>query len=162
MGTHVGTHIDAPFHMLGNGKTLGEFPIEHFIGPGRYIRLENKNYDLEKLKQAGIQAGDIVVFHSGMSSVYDDAEYFEDYPAMPDEVANYLAEQKVKIVGLDMCSPDHEVFSAHKILLAANVLIIENLTNLDKLADKEFTVYALPLNLQIDGAPARVIAEVKD
>jgi kynurenine formamidase len=46
-------------------------------------------------------------------------------------------------------------------LLGGEVLIIENLANLDKLTGKEFTVYALPIKLDIDGAPARVIAEVK-
>ncbi len=40
------------------------------------------------------------------------------------------------------------------------MLIIENLTNLDKLAGKDFTVYALPIKLELDGAPARVIAQV--
>jgi arylformamidase len=61
-----------------------------------------------------------------------------------------------------MASPDHEPFNVHKILLSAGVLIIENLTNLDELSGKEFTVYALPVKLQIDGAPARVIAQINN
>lgn len=161
IGTHVGTHIDAPLHMLANGKSLDKFPIEHFVGRGVYIKMENKKFDLNKLKQADIRQGDIVIFHSGMSDEYGKETYFEDYPAMPEEIAKYLVEKKIKMVGLDTCSPDHEEFIAHKILLAGEVLIIENLTNLNGLEGKKFTVYALPIKLQIDGAPARVIAELK-
>jgi kynurenine formamidase len=67
------------------------------------------------------------------------------------------------MVGVDTYSVDNQDdFPIHKILLSGNVLIIENLTNLRQLADKNFTIYALPINLQIDGSPARVIAEVKE
>jgi len=59
-----------------------------------------------------------------------------------------------------MGSPDHEPFPIHKLLLSNDVLIIENLTNLEKLAGKEFRIIALPINLQEDAAPARVIAEL--
>ena len=67
------------------------------------------------------------------------------------------------MVGVDAGSVDTmDDFPIHKILLAAQVLIIENLTNLNQLAGKDFRVYALPVKLDVDGAPARVIAEVED
>lgn len=162
MGTHVGTHIDAPFHMIENGKTLDQIPIDQFVGRGRLINVENKKFDLEKVKQGGIKAGDIVLFNTGIISDYHDEKYFTIYPEIPEEIARYLVDIKVKIVGVDMCSPDHPPFKVHKILLGAGILIIENLTNLDKLVSKEFTVYALPIKLQLDGAPARVIAQIHD
>lgn len=68
----------------------------------------------------------------------------------------------MKLVGVDTCSVDHEEFVAHRALLGNDVLIIENLTNLSALEGKEFTIYALPIKLQIDGAPARVIAQIKE
>lgn len=160
LGTHIGTHIDAPLHMIDDGKTLDQIPINQFIGRGVYIKLEDKTFDIDGIKQANIQEGDIVLFHTGMSDIYHRPEYF-DYPEIPKEIAEYLVDKKVKMVGVDMCSPDHEPFKIHKILLGAGVLIIENLTNLAELAGKEFTVYALPIKLQVDGAPARVIAEIK-
>jgi arylformamidase len=160
IGTHVGTHVDAPAHMLEGGKTLNQIPIEQFVGRGVYIKAED-GFDLATVKSAGIQAGDIVLFHSGMSDNYHDSIYFETYPAMSEEIANFLVEAKVKMVGVDTCSVDNQDgFPIHKTLLAGNVLIIENLTNLAQLADKQFTIYALPLNVQIDGAPARVIAQI--
>lgn len=161
LGSHAGTHIDAPYHMVEGGRGLGQMPVEAFIGRGCYIRIADKTFDVRDLEQANIQAGDIVLFHTGMGELYDNDSYLTDYPAIPEDVARYLVEKKVKMVGVDMCSVDHEVFAAHRTLLGGEVLIIENLTNLEQLAGKEFTVYALPINLQTDGAPARVIAEIK-
>ncbi len=160
MGTHVGTHIDAPAHMISGGLTLDKLHIEQFVGPGKYIAVAN-SFVLETVKQANLQAGDIVLFHTGMSDKYYDPVYFEDYPAMSEEIAKYLVDRKVRMVGVDTCSVDNiDGFPIHKILLGAGVLIIENLTNLGELSGKEFKVYALPLKLDIDGSPARVIAEV--
>jgi arylformamidase len=159
--SHTGTHIDAPVHMLADSqKTLGTYPLEQFVGRGVYIDVTTKKFDLAMVRSADIQAGDIVLFHTGMSDVYHESVYYDDYPAIPEDIANYLAAQKVKMVGVDMCGVDHEPFPIHKILLAGDVLIIENLTNLDALAGKDFDVYALPLKLDIDGSPARVIAQL--
>lgn len=162
MANHVGTHIDAPMHMVSGGKSLDQIPIDNFIGRGRLIEVKNKVFDMEAIKLAGIQAGDIVLFYTGMISKYGEDEYYNDRPEMPDDVAKYLVAKKVKIVGMDMLSPDKEPFKIHRILLGGGVLITENLTNLDKLIGKQFTVYALPIKFQLDGAPARVIAQIHD
>lgn len=159
IGTHAGTHIDAPRHMVKNGKSLDEIPVEHFIGRGVYIKVAG-SFSLDVIKKANIQEGDIVLFHTGMSDVYHEPAYYNNYPAMTDEIGRYLVEKKVKMVGVDMCSVDHEPFPVHRILLKDDVLIIENLTNLGVLEGKEFTITALPIKLQIDGAPTRVIAEI--
>lgn len=160
LGTHVGTHMDAPNHMLKEGVTLDKVPVDQFVGRGVYVKVEGE-FSVKQLEAAGIQAGDIVLLHTGLSDRYQDLEYFETYPAMSQEVADYLVAKKVKIVGLDTCSPDHDEFIAHRTLLAGNVLIVENLTNLAALAGQKFTVYALPIKLELDGAPTRVIAVVE-
>lgn len=162
ISTHIGTHIDAPLHMIAGGKTLEQISVDQFVGPGQLIEVD-KEFSLARLQQADIQPGDIVLFHTGMSEHYHEPVYFERYPAMSEEIARYLVERKVKMVGVDAGGVDNaDGFPVHKILLAGNVLIIENLTNLAQLTDKEFTVYALPIKLDVDGAPARVIAEVKE
>lgn len=160
--THAGTHMDAPLHMIANGKTLDQFSIEQFVGHGRLIDVQ-EGFKLEKLEQASIQPNDIVFFRTGMSQHYHVPIYFQKYPVMAEEIADYLVKKKVKMIGVDACSVDsQESFPIHKILLDSDVLIIENLTNLEQLAGKEFKVYALPIKLDVDGAPARVIAEVKE
>ena len=159
VGTHVGTHVDAPRHMIEGAKGLDGIPVERFFGRGVYIK-SGKSFDLEIVKQAAIEEGDIVLFHTGMSDVYHQADYYESYPALPEDIVNYLVEKKIKMVGVDMCSVDHEPFPMHKILLSNDVLIIENLTNLGALEGNNFKIYAFPIKLEMDGAPARVVAEL--
>lgn len=159
IGTHAGTHIDAPLHMIDGGKSLDQMPLEQFVGRGVLVEVKDKKFDLAAVQQAGVQKDDIVLFHTGFSDIYHQPEYFE-HPSITEEIANYLVEKKVKMVGVDMASPDHPPFKIHKILLGGGVLIIENLTDLAQLAGKDFTVYALPIKLQIDAAPARVIVQM--
>jgi kynurenine formamidase len=161
VGTHVGTHIDAPFHMIAGGKTLNQIPIEQFVGRGCYVKVEGNKIDLETVQKVDVREGDIVLLHTGAIEFYHEPRYYSDTPEIPEDVARYLVDKKIKMVGMDMSGPDEEPFKTHKILLSGGVLIIENLTNLDKLAGKDFTVYALPIKLGIDGAPARVIAQIK-
>jgi len=162
IGTHAGTHIDAPSHMILNGKTLDQIPLVTFLGRGVYIKIQNKRFDMQAITSIRIQEGDIVLFHTGMSDRYTEKDYFQEYPAFPEELANYLVQKKVKIVGVDMGNIDHDTFSVHKIFLQNEILILENLTNLSLLENKQFTIYAFPLKLSLDGSPVRVIADVKE
>lgn len=160
MGTHAGTHIDAPSHMLEKGKGLNQFPLKKFTGRGVYIKITNGKFDLRKIKTLDIKKNDVVLFHTGMSDSYERPEYFSVYPAIPQDVANYLITKEINIVGVDSCSVDHDEFHAHKLFLKNDILIIENLTNLSSLEGKQFTVSAFPLNLQLDGSPIRVVAQI--
>jgi arylformamidase len=161
LGTHSGTHIDAPAHMIPGGKTLDKFGVEAFIGRGYYIFLQNGVFTLEAVQAADIQQGDIVIFDTQMSYHYKKPEYFTNYPVMSAEIAQYLVDKKVKMVGVDTCSVDNTLkFPIHKILLGSNVLIIENLTNIEQLTGYDTTIYALPIKLDLDSAPARVVAEI--
>lgn len=158
-----GTHIDSPWHMVQNGKKLDEIPIDKFIGRGRLINVKKSgDFDLETVQKAGIEEGDIVLFYTGMAEVYGQDEYYGNGRIeVSTEIAEYLVEKNVKMIGLDMCSPDKEPFPVHRILLGSDILIIENLTNLESLDGENFSVYALPIKTQLDGAPARVIAIIE-
>ncbi|MBN1170218.1 cyclase family protein [Candidatus Micrarchaeota archaeon] len=135
-GNHFSTHIDAPFHMVAGGKKLDEFPVETFTGSG--IVLDGENPDLEK-----IEPGDIVFFRGKIS----------------EDAARQLVRKKVKMAGTDEMSPDDPPFNVHKLLLQNNILIVENLANLDKLAGKRCTFFVLPIKLaDSDAAPCRAIA----
>ena len=159
-GNHNGTHVDAPSHMIANGKTLDQFTPEAFTGRGVLVDVQ-KGFSLDLVQNSEIQQADIVLFQTGMN--FGRGEYFTKYPAMDEEIARYLVEKKPKMIGIDTCSIDNsEGFPIHKILLKNEILIIENLTNLSSLQNKKVTVYAFPLKFQIDGSPARVVAEIKE
>ncbi len=161
LGTHAGTHIDAPMHMVDGGQSLDEIATSHFVGRGQLIDATN-GFSLGALQKGNLQTGDIVLFYTGMAKHWSEPAYFEAWPAMTPEMAKYLSEQQVSMVGFDTAGAD--VLGSteiHKTLLGGGVLIIENLTNLNQLMGKTFTVYALPIKLQVDGAPARVVAKVE-
>ena len=157
-GTHLGTHIDAPAHMLRGGKTLDAFAVNRLHGRGVLIDARDGFHD--QIENAGLEEGDIALVWTDWSKRYSETAYFEDYKALPDSWAQAFVDAKISIVGLDQCSPDHPPFDIHKLLLGSDVLICENLMNLEQLEGKEFRVWALPLNLAIDGSPTRVVAEV--
>src|SRR5579872_6254521 len=87
MLTHAGTHIDAPSHMIDNGKTLDQFPLETFSVRGVCIKIKNKQFDLAAIKTVTIQKDDIILLNIGMQDSYGKSEYFETYPAIPQDVA---------------------------------------------------------------------------
>lgn len=161
-GTHTGTHIDAPAHMLQGAKTLDAFSLDDLIGPGKYIAVTGNEISLTQIKQAGVEPGDTVIFDTGMAQHFGTASYYQNYPVLTADAAEYLVQQNVRMIGTDTCSFDRDKdFPIHKTLLGSDILLLENLTNINSLVGKSFKVYALPLRLDLDGAPARVIAEVQ-
>ena len=155
LGTHIGTHIDAPAHMIDAGTPLKDYSLDRFIGRAYCV----DGFDLESLRNLTLTNGDIVLFATGMSKQYHDPEYFTDFPVMSHEIVDYLIEKQVKLVGIDTGSADcDDGFPVHKELLGADILIVENLTNLDSLIGQTFDFMALPLKLEHDGAPVRAVA----
>lgn len=159
LGTHAGTHIDAPAHMISGGRTLDHYGPDRLITRGLLVDATT-GFDMPTLKRMKIQPGDTVVFHTGLSQHFHKPEYFTDSPAIPEDIARYLADQHVSMVGVDMGTVDRPPFTIHKILLNADILILENLTNLAKLPET-FTIMALPLKLDLDGSPCRVVASTE-
>ncbi|EKD46229.1 MAG: hypothetical protein ACD_68C00082G0001 [uncultured bacterium] len=158
--THIGTHLDAPSHIFKSGKKLTDFPVRSFVGDGVLIDARGESILSEKLVASReIKPNQIVLFYTNHSADFFKEDYFTSGPQMSPGLAEYLASRSVSMVGIDSYSLDYRPYPAHKILLKASVLIIENLTNLGSLLDnKEFTVIALPLKLAAEGSPCRVIA----
>lgn len=158
---HVGTHMDAPFHMIANGKKMDEIEPNRFIGPGVVLDVRGKQkIDVSVLEGIAVEQGSIVLVYTGFGTKFRDKSYFEGYPEFTEDFAKKLVELKVKIVGMDMLGPDYDKpWPAHKILLGKEILIIENLTNLDQLLNVgNFEVIALPAKFKADAATVRVIA----
>lgn len=154
--SHFSTHIDAPFHMLEDGKKLTDFPISKFIGEAIVLDARKPNFN-------NIKQGDIVFFNCGHTKDALSLDFFKTNPgALNKETADKLAEKRISIFGVDSFSPDNEPDDTiHKIFFRKEILIVENLVNLDKLKNKRFKCYILPLNIKdADGAPCRVIGEI--
>jgi kynurenine formamidase len=160
---HVGTHMDAPLHMVEGGKYMSEIPVDRFAGAGIVVDVRGKKeIDHNVLSGVSMPNEAIVLLHTGLSSIYGTEQYTKDYPKITESFAQALVEAKVKILGMDMINPDtEESFPIHKILLSHEILIIENLTNIEALVNqKDFEVFAFPIKLHADAASVRVVARV--
>lgn len=161
---HVGTHMDAPLHMISGGKKMDEIDPDTFIGKGVLIDARGKKkVDETLLKNVQIEKGSIILVYTGFGSKYRAEKYYENYPPITEGFAKKMVEAGVKVVGMDMLGPDQPPYSTHKILLGREILIVENLTNLHKLLKiRDFEVIALPAKLHADAAPVRVIARIQE
>ncbi len=163
-GMHVGTHMDAPLHMVEGGALICDFPIEKFQNRGVLIDARNvKIIDRDILENYNIRENDTVLIWTDWDKKFRDHDYFKDWPHMTVAFAQTLVDKKIALIGMDTLGPDPicDDFPVHKTFLPNNVLIIENMTNLGVLNGKEVIIHAYPMKYKADAAPVRVVAKVK-
>ena len=144
MCAHNGTHIDAPFHFLPEGKTVERLPLDAFIGDcfvARYqgdVTAEDARTIL--VKAAGAEriliAGDVTV---------------------TEEAAQVFARSGIKLLGNEGQSvgPADAPMAVHKILLSREIVLLEGIL-LSDVPEGCYFLSAVPLNLAgADGAPCR-------
>jgi arylformamidase len=161
MGSHTGTHFDAPFHMITGGKKLDEFPLDILVGKATVLQIPGVRSigrtDLERFNWEGVER---VLFKTDNSSHWQDGKFYEEFVYLQPDGADFLVERRVRLVGIDYLSIDKfkaDSHPTHMVLLKKNILLLEGL-NLNNVSPGEYMLYALPLNLQdVDGGPARVI-----
>ncbi len=160
---HIGTHIDGPGHLTESKKLISNIPVDKFVGKGYLVDARNKTITAKLFVDMPNDPGLIVLILTGWDKKFGTKEYFTEHPVLSEDFVRELVLRKVKMVGIDFFSPDLFPFSIHKLLLKNNMLIIENLTGLEKLVGvKNFEVIALPLKLATDSALARVVVVVRE
>jgi len=170
LSSHTGTHIDAPYHFIKNGLKIHQIPIDRLLGKAILIKLEkNKNSIISKSditlfekKYGIIKNQSSIFFFTGWQKNLKKDNYFTENPGLGLSATKYLASKKINLVGIDSPSIDpgkDESFRVHHILSKNNILIVENLTNLNKIKSQEFKFTILPLKLKnATGSPVRAIA----
>ena len=166
MGSHQGTHLDAMFHFVDDGRTLDQMPLDWFYGPARVLRIpkgageEITVEDFAKHEEH-LTEGARILFETGWHREFGSERFFTEYPSMTQDAARYLASRKLRLIGMDTPTPGRDYFEIHHILLAKPVemVIVESLANLDQLPNEEFTFIGFPLNFAgRDGSPIRAVA----
>ncbi len=162
MSLHTGTHLDAPYHFAPNTATADQISLDRCMGAAHLIDLrgvrEIRAADLQP-HVAALKSARLVLLATGWCGHWGAADYFTAHPCLTGSGAQFLADCGIGLLGVDMPSVDREPYDAHRILLRAGVLIVENLTNLDAIGAEEFQFIALPLKLAGgDGSPVRAIA----
>jgi arylformamidase len=165
--SHIGTHIDAPAHMLEQGKRLDELPIDTFCAYANIIDVsayQGRQIDEHVLMNSGLQFKNIeyIIFYTGYEQYWGQEKYFKDFPVLTSEAAQWLCNKNLKGIGLDACSVDpvgSQDLPIHHILFNSGLTIVENLTNLKKLIGTRFLFSCLPLKIKdADGSPVRAAA----
>ena len=170
LSSHTGTHIDVPYHFVKNGMKIHQIPLDRLIGKAILIKLKKtKNSPITKMdislfekKNGTIPNNSSVFFFTDWQKNLKKDNYFTENPGLDKSAAIYLASKKINLVGTDSPSIDlgkNTSFIVHHILSKNNILIVENLTNLNKITSLEFSFTILPLKLKdATGSPVRAIA----
>jgi kynurenine formamidase len=171
LGSHSGTHVDAPAHTEPDGATLDSVPMETFTMSA--LKLDCREYGASEAIPPAVLPNDMdpdaVVVHTGWDAHWPNERYL-DHPYLAPETARRIVELDCH-VGIDALNVDptgstdsdastHGI-PAHHAILGAGKLIVENLTNLGAVPT-EFTLDVAPLPLpDADAAPARVLGRVE-
>jgi arylformamidase len=162
LGTHTGTHVDAPRHFIPGGRTIDQLDLAALIGLCRVIELMRVEGQISRadLQQFELQSGDRVLLKTHNSRQSAVRTFARDFVALEPSAADYLCEQGVRLVGIDGPSIDAwnaSTFPCHKRLLGADALILENLV-LRHVMPGVYHLSAVPLNLiGADGCPVRAL-----
>ncbi|WP_432520682.1 cyclase family protein [Kineococcus sp. SYSU DK006] len=162
LGTHTGTHVDAPAHVHPDGATLDELPLELFCGPAAVIGVEGvERIGPEHLAAAAGAA--TVLLRTGWDTRAGTAEEFA-HPFLTGAGARALRAAGVRTVGIDTASVDAPGrLEAHRVLLGTRAdpgVLVENLRGLAGLpAEVGFSAFGWALRGG-DGSPVRAVAHV--
>jgi arylformamidase len=161
MGTHTGTHIDAPAHFIKGGKALDQFLLHTFYGPCVVVDLSECEELIteQALKEHRIDEGVIVLLKTRNSQLSAEGPFCPEFVYLSEDGAQYLVQQGVTLVGIDYLSiernqPDH---TTHKALLSKDIPILEGL-RLAHVTQGRYVLSCFPLNLVgAEAAPCRAV-----
>jgi len=162
MGTHTGTHLDVPAHIISSGKTVDNFPLDTFSG--RAVKVDENSYaSLDTIEEKI----DGIIFDTGWYKHFNDPEIFYglDRPVIPKRLIEMTVAIAVKFFGCDLPSVDASNSNekpVHLAFLGVDIIIYESLTNLDHLPVlTPFEFYGFPLPLEgLDGSPVQAVGVI--
>ncbi|TLS38729.1 cyclase family protein [Pseudalkalibacillus caeni] len=171
IGSHTGTHVDAPYHFQQEGDRIDESDLVKFMGRGVVLDVRGKKPGEEITfadvaeQLENIRSENIVLFQTGWSQFIGTETYF-NHPYLSVEIITHLLEKGVRtffIDALNVDPPDGSAFPVHDAITGVNGIIGENFCNFDKIDFPDPLIIALPLKLQgLDGSPVRAVAVEMD
>lgn len=161
LGTHTGTHVDAPRHFFDDGDGVDMLALDLLIGDARVVAIDKRGgITSADLEAAGLQDDSRVLLKTRNSTFWTEDRFRQDFTYLDESGAHYMVERGVKVVGIDYLSIEQfrkPGAPAHRALLSQGIVIIEGL-NLSNAEAGTYEMYCLPLPVSgADGAPARVV-----
>ena len=163
--SHLGTHIDAPAHMLQNGLSLDQMKIESFRGNALVICISVNEKRITKKTIQNFEKElpniDFVLFKTGWSRFWGNEKYFDEFPVLDSYALEYLLSFKLKGIGFDTISADpmnSADYKNHFSIFEKGMLIIENLVFPHGFNETIGDFSCFPLYYKnADGSPVRAI-----
>jgi arylformamidase len=169
--THVGTHIEVPFHHFKEGADVADFPISPLVGPLMVLDFRHKKdqqaITLEEIKahDARVHEGDIVFIWTGADKLYR-TERWNEQPHLTVEANCWLIEKRIACLGTDAAGlevPGTDYQPNHQAIFRAGIPMIESATNLDQVQNGRYIAFILPLPIEgLEASPLRIIAIAKE
>jgi arylformamidase len=157
-GTHIGTHIDPPFHFIESGYTVDQIPLDHLYGEAEVVDLTLVKTQVTSSDLNGISS-DIILLKTRNSKLWESSEFSKDYVSLDESAARWAVENHIKTIGIDYLSIGSfdDGAGVHRILLGGGVTVVEGL-DLRGITPGIYTLACLPIKIKDgDGAPARAI-----
>ena len=169
IGTHTGTHMDAPSHFIAEGKTIDQLPLEAMTGVAKLLDLlGNEEITRDVLMKYDIEANDIIILKTDNSKVFHGDIILADYVTLDYMAAEYLVEKKIKMVCIDYMTIERPRAkrvvgkNIHDILLSKEILIAEAL-DLASVTEGTYQLFCFPINIVgADGVPTRIVLSKGD
>jgi arylformamidase len=161
MGSHTGTHVDAPHHFIDDGPRLGQVALDRMVGDALVADLRGRAV-IDAASLAGVETkpGDILLCRTDNSERWAAPEFQRDFVYFTEDAAELMLARQVRAVGLDYLSIERfgsTDFPVHHRLLGAGVFVIEGL-DLRHAEPGRYVLVCLPLKFpDLDGAPARAV-----
>jgi len=173
MSTHQGTHLDAPFHFFDEGTPVDRIPLARFYGEATVIDLapggalgpkQPVTVDMLEPYADRFRPAARVLYRTGWDRAFDTPAFFSDFPSLELEAAQWIAQRRIGLLGMDTPTPGTQWKEIHHALLGpdAEIVVVEGLAHLELLPPR-FTLAAFPLPIAgRDGSPIRAVAIVED
>lgn len=173
IGTHTGTHMDAPKHFIAGGCGISDIPLDQLVGRATVLDFsalpERTEVTLADLKRAldGAPAPARLVLRYDWSDRFGTRAYYTDHPYISEEAAQWLVDGGCRLVAMDTPMPDDPRNGSgsckdspnHKIILGRGAVLVEYLSNLRSLTSREVFLVVAPLKIvDGDGSPVRCFA----
>jgi arylformamidase len=158
MDMHTGTHVDAPLHVIQNGKTIDDTSLEKLITNCKVVNLTkiSEKISASDLLEVNIEMEDFILFKTKNS--FTD-EFKDNFVYLDESGAKVLRDKKIKGVGIDSLGieRDQPGYPTHKLLLQEGIVILEGL-RLKDIEEGEYTLLAVPLKIEgVEACPVRAI-----
>lgn len=160
LGTHTGTHIDAPAHFIDGGRTIDTYTLDDLCG--KALVIESPEYEITPEIIGSVEEGIILLFKTPCSA-FEDIQPAGKNAYLSDDAAKYIISKKIRLIGIDCLSADNAnnpSFPVHMSLLGAGIPILENI-DLSKVSPGLYNLYCFPLKItRAEAAPVRAAIEL--